>query len=74
MVVEAVSIGNDLLPEKDTTFFPYLHGGGSIQAGEEEEAASPHSIPFHSVRKRWSGKEIRRIRYRRVSREETCKN
>lgn len=48
MVVEAVSIGNDLLPEKDTTFSPYLHGGGSIQA-EEEEAASP---PLCSVRKR----------------------
>lgn len=48
MVVEAVSIGNDLLPEKDTTFSPYLHGGGSIQA-EEEEAASP---PLRSVRKR----------------------
>lgn len=47
MVVEAVSIGNDLLPEKDTTFSPYLHGGGSIQA-EEEEAASP---PLHSKRK-----------------------
>lgn len=47
MVVEAVSIGNDLLPEKDTTFSPYLHGGGSIQA-EEEEAAS---LPLRSKRK-----------------------
>lgn len=56
MVVEAVSIGNDLLPEKDTTFFsvPARGGGGSIQAEEEEIglASSPYTVPVRSRKRR----------------------
>ena len=70
MVVEAFSVGNDLLPEKDDLFCTCMVDRFVYRKSLTRSFTS--FVSFRSVY-RGHGKEAS-IRYRNVSREETCKN